>query len=319
LGNDKPDTAIPPKSAPAAATANATSPVAGASANGVPAPAVPGLPELAGSDAAAQSAARLPAASDAVPRKGKDAAGEVAKFAAASANSPARPTTSASGEDKKILNVMAKHVTEHETSLGTGNAMTTPVSATAAKVSPPIPVAPVSAASSAQLQPAPFPAQRVSSADLSLLAHRAVDAVMTATERLDVGNRSTVRLQFSVGDANLSVHVELRAGEIHATFRTDSGDLRSALASEWQAMSGESGRAVRLADPVFAPAATTGHATGFDGGTAQQRNPGGRAAAEDFESSGFAPASNRTAAAEPATPDSAPAPLRSNLTLYTFA
>jgi hypothetical protein len=318
-GSEKVDTALLPKPAPAAAAGNAAPPAAGTSSEGVPTPAMSGVTELVGADAAAQTAARVPAAGDAAPRKAKDAVGEVAKFAAASAKSPASPSIDTNGEDKKILNVTAKHVTEHEPSLGTGNAMTPPVSATAVKVSPPSPAAPVSATSSAQLQPAPLPAQRVSNADLTVLAHRAVDAVMTATERLDVGNRSTVRLQFSVGDANLSVHVELRAGEIHATFRTDSGDLRSALASEWQAMSGESGRAVRLADPVFAPAAPTEHATGFDGGTAQQRHPGGRAATEDFEASGFGAASSRTTAAEPAAPDSAPAPLRSNLNLYTFA
>ena len=269
-------------------------------------------------NSAAQSASRDLPASAPLPPKGKGGVSDVAKFAARSTGLAPSSFRAFDAEDNKILNAVDKEVTSHESYVGTVDANTAPVSTLLAKSSPPTSLASLSSGTSAQLQPVPFAAQPASSADVSLLAHRAVDAVKSATEYLDAGNRTTVRLQFSVGDANLSVHVELRAGQIHATFRTDSGDLRSALASEWQAMGGESGRAVRFADPVFAPATDAGHSAGLGDSPAQQRNSGERAPMENFEAAFPSPPA-RAAPAPAAATDRRPAPLRSNLNLYTFA
>jgi hypothetical protein len=250
------------------------------------------------------------------PRKGREGISGVAKFAASPAGLETAALSAQNPEDKKILGVTRQQVTEHESGLGTSDAMTTPVSTFATKVPAPTSAISSGSATSAQLQPVPFTGQPVSAGDISLLAHRAVDAVKSATEYLDAGNRTTVRLQFSVGDANLSVHVELRAGQIHATFRTDSGELRAALASEWQVMSGDSGRAVRLADPVFASA--TGNSNGFGDSTSQQRNSGERAPAANFEAA-FSSAPARASSAPAPVTDRRPAPLRANVNLYTFA
>ncbi|MEO6875337.1 MAG: hypothetical protein ABI222_11020 [Opitutaceae bacterium] len=305
--------------APLTASSQAAAPI-------VPPTTVP-LPAPVATDAAAQmvagtpvqSGSGVPAPATLTATKGKQAVSDLAKFAAL----PLKPNSTAVNqkwdEDKKILSVTDKDVTLHESEVGTDNAFVASVPTTVQQTSLPTDAA-HGHVSAVSLQPVTTAAQPVNSGDLSLLAHRAVDAVMTATDRLDIGTRSTVRLQFSVGDASLSVHVELRAGEIHATFRTDSSDLRTALASEWQTMSGESGRAVRLANPVFAPATTNEHATGFGDGAAQQRNPGDQASAEKFSTAGFAPASVRAAtSAEPAAPDRRPAPRTANLNLYTFA
>lgn len=84
-------------------------------------------------------------------------------------------------------------------------------------------------------------------------AHRAVEAVMNATERFAARDQHSVNLQFTVGGSDLNVRVEMRNGEVHTTFRTDSSDLRAALATEWQSVTtqNQGDRSARLAPPVF--------------------------------------------------------------------
>jgi hypothetical protein len=65
------------------------------------------------------------------------------------------------------------------------------------------------------------------------------------------GAQSAVNLRFNVAGENLSVRVALQAGQVHTQFRTDSGELRTALAHEWQSVGLASGTS-RFADPVFA-------------------------------------------------------------------
>lgn len=304
---------LKPTAANAAQTAGRAA--ADAKPGAIPLPADMTLSAETAADASLTAARAEPPAPSA-PRKGREGNSGVAKFAASSAGLETGAVSVSNPEDKKILSVTRKQVTEHESGLGTSDAMTTPVSTFATKIPAPTSAIASGSATSAQLQPVPFTGQPVSAGDISLLAHRAVDAVKSATEYLDAGNRTTVRLQFSVGDANLSVHVELRAGQIHATFRTDSGDLRAALASEWQAMSGETGRAVRLADPVFASA--TGQSNSFGDSASQQRNSGERTPAGNFEA--FYPSAPSRASPAPAPAvDRRPAPLRPNVNLYTFA
>ena len=242
----------------------------------------------------------------------------MAKIAAPAAKSAAEARTPADFGNKNILIINEKQVTDAGSVLGTDNALRPAMSTSVAQTHP---LSPGSAGSApvALLQPVTTSPQANAEADASLLAHRAVEAVMTATERVDAGNRSVVRLQFSVGDASLSVHVQLRGGEIHTTFRTDSADLRSALASEWQAVNGDSTRAIRLADPVFAPATAQNHTAGFGGGAAQQQNRGDREQAGSSAPVTFPSASVRPSARPETAPVNSPALLPANLNLYTFA
>ena len=84
-------------------------------------------------------------------------------------------------------------------------------------------------------------------------AHRAVDAVMAAADRFTPASPSVVNLRLEVGDQNLGVRVELRDGAVHATFRTDSPELRAALDHEWRvAVAQPQDPSLRLAAPVFA-------------------------------------------------------------------
>jgi hypothetical protein len=97
-------------------------------------------------------------------------------------------------------------------------------------------------------------------------AHRAVEAVLSATERFAARDQHSVNLQFSVGGSDLNVRVELRGNEVHTTFRTDSADLRNALASEWRAVAQSSNedRPVRLATPVFTASSNAGNFSSDD-------------------------------------------------------
>jgi len=84
-------------------------------------------------------------------------------------------------------------------------------------------------------------------------AHRAVDAVMAAADRFTPASPSVVNLRLEVGDQDLGVRVELRGGAVHATFRTDSPELRAALNHEWRAAVAQpQDPSLRLAAPVFA-------------------------------------------------------------------
>lgn len=85
-------------------------------------------------------------------------------------------------------------------------------------------------------------------------AHEAVEVVLQAASQAESREQKSVSLQFRVGDADLSVRVELRADQVRTTFRTDSTDLRNALSHEWQSVSASASsgdRHLRIAPAVF--------------------------------------------------------------------
>lgn len=87
-------------------------------------------------------------------------------------------------------------------------------------------------------------------------AHEAVEVVLHAVEHVASRAQRSVQLSFSVAGEELAVRVELRADEVRTTFRTDSSELRAALAQEWQQVAApvQSDRPVRIAPAVFATA-----------------------------------------------------------------
>jgi hypothetical protein len=106
-------------------------------------------------------------------------------------------------------------------------------------------------------------------------ARRAVEAVLSIADQTIATDQRTVRLQFTVGGEELAVRVELRGENVHTTFRTDSPDLRIALAHEWQSVSAtqNGGRTQRLADPVFASNSSgSGNGMSSDSGAAHHRD-----------------------------------------------
>jgi hypothetical protein len=110
---------------------------------------------------------------------------------------------------------------------------------------------------------------------LERLAHRAVEAVTETIERGASQTPQSVNLKFSVQGADLIVRVALRAEEVQVTFRTDSEDLRNALAQEWQLVRGRDGDGLlQSVTPVFT-ASDSGHST-------SQQHAGGRDQAATF-------------------------------------
>jgi hypothetical protein len=156
-------------------------------------------------------------------------------------------------------------------------------------------------------------------------AHRAVEAVLTAAHRFSTGERQAVSLQFSVGDADLRVRVEMRADEVRATFRTDSAELRAALSHEWNSTNANAGeRPFRLATPVFASndASAFSAASGDQASQQQQqqRESAARQANDPFAAITSRSRVGRDSAAAAPVANAAPrAPLSTTRHLHTLA
>ena len=147
-----------------------------------------------------------------------------------------------------------------------------------------------------------------------------ISVVISAVDALERGaaaGQNRVDFQFQVGGEHLSLHVELRDGTVHTTFRTESSELRTALAQEWQSVvSPAGGRDVRLADPVFSsgPAGGQDASFGSPGQGASHRQARELPAPAAFP---FAP-DPADAGATAAAPVAAPA-AKSNQLLSAFA
>lgn len=304
-----PATAVPADPAAPAASAEAEE-GAIALAGLPPSPTAAGTPAPADSVRSAKPPGRVPASSPA----GRE------KIAEASEKFVPTEISGGSEIEKRILNTDNDGFADHDIGLGIDSAISGPAMNSPAH-SPHATTLPIHGAFFAPAdQAAVTVTETISGLNLPSQAQQAVHAVMNAAEHLKSTEQSSVQLKFSVGDASLAVRVELRDGEVRATFRTDSTELRSALAAEWQTISADANRPVRLAEAVFTPA-TSNHsfnASTSGEGSFQQRDSGHRPSAE----LPARPASFFTAnrpAAEPAAAEARPAPSRSNLNLYTFA
>jgi hypothetical protein len=220
------------------------------------------------------------------------------------------------GSDKKILSIDNKQVTNHNDTLGTSVAKVGPAMPTASQTERQ-PTAMLAAAPVSGVAATPNRSAADSQAATSQMgvAQRAVEAALSSAEIFNSGGHKAVNLQFSMGNTDLSLTVQLRNGEIHTTFSTDSADLRSDLAHAWQSASPSSGGSLRLAEPVFtSPGATDG------GSSFQQR--GGQNQAEPTQTAAGNAGSNASTAS---TQDNAgslaltPASLATSLHLQAFA
>ena len=181
---------------------------------------------------------------------------------------------------KKSLGATNEVVAKRITSVGTGVAKSEDLVPSLTANTPSAPTAtldPISSAAPAvsfealaKETSAPVTTEHVSA------AHQAVQTVLEVADRAGSGSQRSVDLQFSVSGVDLSVRVELRGNAVHTTFRTDSPELRTALAHEWQSVATDAttSQSQRLADPVFASnSANSGPATGTN---ADQRDSGAR-------------------------------------------
>lgn len=119
-------------------------------------------------------------------------------------------------------------------------------------------------------------------------AHQAVEVVLRTADRLSSLVHKSVRLEFSVGGEQLDVRVELRSNEVRTTFHTESAELRTALASEWQAVAASSGSGERTLRILPAEFGGSPSANGFSGdASSRQRDAHAQQQAEAAQSFSF--------------------------------
>ena len=175
--------------------------------------------------------------------------------------------------DKTFLSVQGKEVADVEVSLGTAvaNPQSAMFSLTNGTQSPTVSdqlvgVVSVKSEVRATAEQTALPEQTVSS------AQEAVDTVLDAADRMQSRDQRSVNLDFTVGDAKLAVRVELQGGEVRTTFRTESPELRVALAHEWEAVAGgNEERAFRLAPPTITGTDTPGRQDSFSDASSRQQ------------------------------------------------
>ncbi len=207
---------------------------------------------------------------------GQEVAKSAAKFAADATRAPQLSTGVKTVEEKNFLNIDGEIIAKPDAGLGTGVALRESVMTTSAPTAPSPVFAPVGlgpkeggidlgAMGSLDAKvTVPEPIER--------MAHRAVEAVAAMIERGASQPTHSVNLKFSVQGADLMVRVALRSEEVQVTFRTDSSDLRTALAQEWQL--------VRSRDPDGVLHAVTPVFTAGDAGNSTSQ--GGREGGGSF-------------------------------------
>lgn len=132
-------------------------------------------------------------------------------------------------------------------------------------------VAPV-AALTERLSAGPVPAPATSADTARMIAHRAVETVLNVVETQAASRLQpvpSVQLRFKFGNDDLAVRVEMRNGEVRTEFRSDSPELRAAIAQEWRAISGRSETTLRFAEPVVTNSGNANTHTGSNSAFSQ--------------------------------------------------
>jgi hypothetical protein len=120
-----------------------------------------------------------------------------------------------------------------------------------------------------------FTGPRIS--ETSAAGHSDLSSIMArvweAAETLPSSHRGRIDLDVPLRDnENVRVRVELRSGEIHATIRTDSQELREALEKSWPEFANKTNeRGLRLGDANFSPMRQEG--SGGQSGEGSRRDP----------------------------------------------
>jgi len=231
--------------------------------------------------------------------------------------SPAVEKADAAGQKKSLLSVEQMDK-QSPVSVGIDAAQPSPAMPAetldpAASRQPPLPSASAPAGT----------ATAAASADASQASSSARVAVEAVVKLVDAQTGraqepvSAVSLNFKFGSEDLAVRVEWRNGEVHTQFRTDSPDLRAALASQWQAASpGTGDRSTVFASPVFSSTGDQAPSTAGDGRNAWQY---GQQGSSDSSGSARTPRQNARTAAPEQPSDAGPSPLSTALRLHTFA
>jgi hypothetical protein len=233
-----------------------------------------------------------------------------AKIAAPAKKDSAASVSAATPATKRFLNNGDKEVTDAPQSLGTAVAKVTsamPAAVTAERQTNAPTAFSVTAASASSS--GSNAGQQAPQAESVSTPQEAVEAALNAAEMLASGSTAhAVNLQFSVGNQDLSLRVEMKNGAVQATFATDSAQLRSDLAHEWQSTaSGNSPSGLHLAQPVFTGAgsfaagdpgqqqgrgASSGSEAQFPGSSSSSRSFGASSAGDEAPAAVAAPPSS---------------------------
>ena len=100
------------------------------------------------------------------------------------------------------------------------------------------------------------------------------EEVSQAIERLRTDSRTNVELQIKLHDGGqLIVKVQMHAGEVKTTFKTDSTEWREAIAQGWSSFSSDSAnRGMRVTNPVFESPSAQNGLNDFDNQRQQRRD-----------------------------------------------
>jgi hypothetical protein len=242
---------------------------------------------------------------------------KIAAMPVKTAGPAAAPVQAAS---KKFLSSGDKQVTDSSGPVGTPVAKVAPAMPTLANSDKTPSAQPAFQVASATPSSGSPTQQTQPQAEVTGTAKGAVEAAMTAAEMLTTGAaQHTMNMQFSMGDAELNLRVEMRNGQVQATFTTNSAQLRNDLAHEWQAAAGSSQSSLHQVQPVFSSSGTG--STLSSGEYAQQQGRGQNAGSEPRFSTSLG-GSSSSYAATPEADDAEAAPATASagsLYLQTFA
>lgn len=116
------------------------------------------------------------------------------------------------------------------------------------------PIAPVAGG----VASAPVTLPAATTAPVATLAVQLVERVGEIAEHVTARPAEQIRVELDLpGGTHVEIRVALRAGRVHADFRTDSVELREALAQAWEGFARlREVAGAAWAEPVFAPATT---------------------------------------------------------------
>ncbi len=112
----------------------------------------------------------------------------------------------------------------------------------------------------------------------AVIAQRAVEAVVQVVETQAAARLQPapgVQLHLKLGGEDIAIRVELREGSVHTQFRTDSPEVRQAIAHEWSILRAESPeRNLRYLEPEFSAGrpATSPGSDGRQGAASHQQS-----------------------------------------------
>ncbi len=207
-----------------------------------------------------------------------------ANFAGKIAAEKSGSVSRGSGVERKFLTTGDKQVKTASSSAGIAVAKTdstmnsTPLAETRATSTTDINSGPVARGEFTVAWPSTSRAEEPAAAPLE--KNFAERAVATVTNLVDtqftasMQKSGSVQLRLKFGGEDLSVRVELRGGEVHTDFRTDSPELQAALNREWQAVAASSPDQLRqFVQPVFSPSSSQGDSSSssFAGRQQQQQ------------------------------------------------